>query len=125
MKKRGFTLVEMLGVMTLLAVIFALIYPNITNMLEKGKENEIKEYESNIFLATEAYINSDKNLSSQLINEGDEISVNFNVLLQSGYLSSNIVDPKTGESVTQNPSNKKVTVTVTNKKFIYSITSEE
>ena len=67
MKNKGFTLVEMLGVMTLLAVIFALVYPNIMNMMEKGKENEYKEYESNVFLATEAYVNASAEKSALLV----------------------------------------------------------
>lgn len=120
MRKKGFTLVEMLGVMTLLAIIFALVYPNITNMLEKGKENEIKEYESNIFLAVEAYVNADDTASTKL-SESNTVKICFKTLLNSGYLSSKLVDPKSGKTVVTNANNKAVVVTVaTDKTYTYS-----
>lgn len=121
MKNKGFTLVEMLGVMTLLVVIFAFIYPNVIQMLEKGKETDYAEYESSVFLATEAYVNSDTTLSSQLVNEGDSVFVTYSDLLTSGFLSSKLVNPKTNKSA-GNESDKKVTITVTkDKTFTYTI----
>lgn len=123
MKSKGFTLVEMLGVMTLLVIIFAFIYPNVMHMLEKGKENEYVEYENSIFLATEAYVNSNTDLSSQLLNEGDSISVTYSDLLQNGFLSSKLVNPKSNKSTGSEPS-KVITVTVSkNKTFTYTIES--
>lgn len=121
MKNKGFTLVEMLGVMTLLVVIFAFIYPNVIQMLEKGKETDYAEYENSVFLATEAYVNSDTTLSSQLVNEGDSVSVTYSDLLTNGFLSSKLVNPKTNKSA-GNESAKKVTITVAkDKMFTYTI----
>ena len=112
---------EMLGVMTLLVVIFAFIYPNVIHMLEKGKETEYLEYQNSVFLAVEAYVNSDAALSSQLINEGDSITVTYSDLLQSGFLSSKLLNPKTNKS-TGNESTKIVTVAVAkDKTFVYTI----
>jgi len=122
MKTRGFTLTEILGVMTLLAVIFALIYPNVMNMMEKSKETEYEEYLSNVYLATEAYVNSNTSISSLLSEPGNTTTVTFSELLSSGYLSSKLVNPRTGEIVATNASLKKVIVTIgSDKKFTYSI----
>lgn len=122
MKTRGFTLTEILGVMTLLAVIFALIYPNIMNMMQKGKETEYEEYLSNVYLATEAYVNSNTSISSILNEPGNTATVTFSELLSSGYLSSKLVNPRTGETVATNSSTKKVIVTIgSDKRFTYSI----
>ena len=121
MKNKGFTLVEMLGVMTLLVVIFAFIYPNVIHMLEKGKETDYMKYESSVFLATEAYVNSDTTLSSQLVNEGDSLSITYSDLLTNGFLSSKLVNPKTNKSAGNEP-DKVVTITVAkDKTFIYTI----
>lgn len=123
MRNKGFTLVEMLGVMTLLVVIFAFIYPNVINMLESGKKNEYEEYESSVFLATEAYVNSNATLSSQLIKEGDHVSIMYAELLQNGFLSSKLVNPRTNKT-TGSESNKMVVVTVAkDKSFVYTITT--
>lgn len=120
MKKRGFTLVEMLGVMTILAVIFALLYPNIMHMLDKSKAEDYEEYRSNIQLAAEAYVTSN-NLDSNLVNVGDKVSVTYSDLLNSGFLSSKIVNPKTGVGVGDEP-NVKVTITLTsNNTYEYTI----
>lgn len=122
MRNKGFTLTEMLGVMTLLVVIFALVYPNVMNMMENGKKTEYEEYLNNVYLATEAYANAYPSVSSVLNVPGDSVAVTFSDLLTSGYLSTKLVDPKTGETVVTNAGNKKVIITVAkDKTFTYSI----
>ena len=122
MKNKGFTLTEMLGVMTLLVVIFAVIYPNVMNMMEEGKESEYEEYLNNVYLATEAYANAYTSVSSTLNLPGDSATVTFSDLLTSGYLSTKLVDPKSGETVVTNAGNKKVIITVAkDKTFTYSM----
>lgn len=107
MKDKGFTLVEMLGVMTLLAIIFALVYPNAMEMLEKGKKQDYVEYEKTIELATEAYINASSSLS--MPTAGSSVSVKFSELMNNGYLSTNVINPKTKKTVLDTP-NIEVTV---------------
>ena len=121
MKKRGFTLTEMLGVMTLLVVIFALIYPNVMNMMEKSKQSEYEEYLSNVYLATEAYINSNNEISSLLSDVGSEVTVSFSDLLASGYLNSKLVDPKTNKKTSSNPTVEVVITVAKDRTFTYSI----
>ena len=38
MKNKGFTLVEVLGVIVILAVIFVLVFPSVKNVLSQSKE---------------------------------------------------------------------------------------
>lgn len=111
----------MLGVMTLLGIIFAFIYPNAINMLEKGKENDYLEYENSVFLAVEAYINSDVSLSSKLVNEGDSLSITYSDLLKSGFLSSKLVNPKTNISTSNEPTKIVIVTVAKDKSFIYTI----
>ncbi len=122
MKKKGFTLVEMLGVMALLAIIFALLYPNVMHMLENGKNVDYEEYKDNVFLATEAYITSSYN-PTPLTNVGDTTSVEYKTLLNNGFLSSKVVNPKTGDTVATEAGNgRKVKVTLeSDKTFTYTI----
>ena len=121
MEKRGFTLVEMLGVMTLLVVIFALIFPNVMNMMEKGKQNEYDEYLSNVYLATEAYVNSNIEVSSSLNVVGSTVTVTFSDLLTSGYLNSKLVNPKTNKKTSSTPELEIVVTVANDKTFAYSI----
>jgi len=120
MNKKGFTLTEILGVMTLLAVIFAFVFPNVMNMMEQGKETEYEEYLSNVYLSAEAYVNSDSTLSTKLSTD-KKLEVSFDSLLSSGYLSSKLVNPKNGKK-TSNLSNNIVVITVaSDNTFEYSI----
>lgn len=125
MKRKGFTLVEMLGVIALLAVIFALLYPNVMHMLEKGKNADYEEYKDNVFLAAEAYVNSNVD-TSELDEVGESVSITYSDLLYSGFLSSKIVNSKTGKTVaTEASDGYKVVVTVSSDRtFIYTIEQE-
>ena len=43
--KKGFTLVELLGIFSIMAAIFILAVPAITNLLKKATENEFYTFE--------------------------------------------------------------------------------
>lgn len=121
MKHKGFTLIEMLGVMALLAVIFSLIYPNAMEMLERGKKQDYMEYQRTIELAAEAYINSNQELSFPTTDSS--FSITFHDLMNSGYLSTNVVNPKTKQTVLDTP-NATVTVSKTAQGEVFYTLSE-
>ena len=101
MKNKGFTLIEMLGVITLLAIIFALAYPNAMEMLDKGKKQDYVEFEKTVSLASEAYINSNSSLS--MPNSGETLKIKISDLMSSGFLSTNVMNPKTKKTVSETP----------------------
>ena len=69
MKRRGFTLVELLAIIILLACIFLLVYPKVTEILQK-EEDKIDEYNlDTIYSAVEAYINNKKEFPKEVGNE--------------------------------------------------------
>lgn len=119
MKNKGFTLIEMLGVMTLLAIIFALIYPNAMEMLDKSKKQDYIEYERTIILATEAYINTNDDISMPAT--GNTVTVTFSDLMNSNYLSTNVMDPKTKKLVSSVPETKVKISVDTNGEYVYTI----
>ena len=123
MKNKGFTLVEMLGVMTLLAIIFALVYPNVIKMLEKGKTEDYSVFENNVYLAAETYVNSSNDISKQLVNTNDQVTITFGQLMEKGYLSSEIVDPRTGNSIKEEPGYLVIVTLNANKTYRYKIES--
>ncbi len=97
MKRKGFTLIEMLGVFTLLALILFLSIPTITGTLKKQKENTYEKFLSDLYLATEAYVQShtEYNLSVQ----DQRLYIKLEDVVEANYLKSTVINPKTKEKI--------------------------
>ena len=91
--------VELLSVMILIALLGILVFPSVTSMLKKAKENKYNSFLSNIFMATEAYIQNNASDFSTLSNTGDTVLIPLNDLVQSNYVKSSLVDPSTSERI--------------------------
>lgn len=96
MKKYGFTLVEMLGVFTLLSLILLVSVPSLTGMLKKQKENQYLGYLNDIYLATEAYI---ENNDFELSQPGETIYVKIEDIVKAKFLKSTMINPKTSKKI--------------------------
>lgn len=97
--KRGFTLVEMLVILSALAIMFLIVIPEMSNVSIKTKENEYQRFLSDVFLSTEAYIQKNIENYPNLNYQNRKVYVYFDELLNSGYLKSTILDPKNNKSV--------------------------
>lgn len=97
--KKGFTLVEMLVVLSVLIAIFLIVVPEVTSLYRKSKENEYERFLSDIFLSTEAYVQKNINKYPELNTKNTKAYVYFNELLESGYLKATIIDPKNKKNV--------------------------
>ena len=91
MEKKGFTLIETLVVITLLAGLSVTIGLSFSNMMDKQRENEQKDYEKTIEDAACMY--AEKN------NINGEYGVKVKTLIEEGLLNKNLINPKTKESV--------------------------
>lgn len=97
--KKGFTLVELLAVITIMGVILLISVPNITKSLKQTTSNQYAEFVSDIFLATESYITSRSD--SLNLNNGN-LTISVERLIKSGYFKSTTINPKTNEKVNIN-----------------------
>ena len=59
MKKKGFTLVELLAVIAILSILAVLIWPNVLNMFNSGKRDAFKIQVDSVIRAAEAQKQSD------------------------------------------------------------------
>ncbi len=128
MKKNGFTIVEILGVVVVLAVIMALLIPNLTNSSTKAKN---KLYETKIsMLEKAAVLYAQDNYNSLIEGSVNNIvtkTITSDALIGSGYYveDSNggehrekLIDPRTNEpmvvniQITINKVTKKITAKV-------------
>lgn len=89
--KKGFTLVELLAVIVILALILAIAVPTITVLLENSRlatyknQKELLEKTATIYLAS--------NTGLYPSNPGDSIFIKLTDLISNNYIS-NILDPK-------------------------------
>ena len=103
--KKGFTLVELLGIFSIMAAIFILSVPAITNLLKKTTENEYYTFEENVFLSAEAYISSNKDNYSELREVNKKTYVTIETLLNANYLNSTLMNPATRKKISEETKN--------------------
>ena len=56
MKRRGFTLIEVIGVIAVLSLMLLITVPALTKTLKRNEKQQYNDYINNLKLATETYI---------------------------------------------------------------------
>lgn len=97
MKKKGFTLVELLGVIILISLIAIIIVPALTKNISIGTQKVDEQMKENIVLSAKNYFSDNK----------DNICVELSTLQNEGYIDKNLKNPKDSTIIT----NKRVVMT--------------
>lgn len=79
-KKYGFTLIEMLGVFTVLAIIMLISLPAITKNLKKNEMTKYDAFIKDVELATETYIETHRDSYTVLNNVGGTVNITIATL---------------------------------------------
>ncbi len=98
-RENAFTLVELLGVFTLIGVILLVVVPNVTQLLTKSKGQDYERFLNDIYLATEAYIQGKGKEYSTLDTVSGKAFVQVRELVDNGYLTSTKVNPQTNQKI--------------------------
>lgn len=101
MKKNGFTLIEMLGVIVILSILSLITIPVIDRSLNQGRENLSDIQERQLIKAL-------KNYYAEHLSEFDDVSTSEDSptckssddLKDFGYLPTDLKNPKTGDDLT-------------------------
>ena len=119
MKNKGFSLIELLGSITLLAIIAIIAFPAILNLLA-GSQNEIdkamKEY---VVSAAREYVNDniDEFSTSPSLNK----KVCIQSLIDKGYISDTTINEKKNSDL----KNDAITITNNGTKYVYEYKKDE
>ena len=97
MKNKGFTLVEMLGIIVLLLLISAFAFPSLNKMLKKEPEMEYETFLKIIKNASETY--AEENYTDLNFEEKSTIYIPITDLTNDNYLQENLINPTTKEKV--------------------------
>lgn len=119
MKKNGFTLAELLGVIVILALISLITVPAVSGTLQKYKSKLCKTQVEQIVSAARTW-GSDNIL--KLPSSGNSIEVTLKELSDYGYIDSDIENPVTKENFDLEET--KVKITKNGKKYEYEINVE-
>lgn len=118
---RGFTLVELIAVMTLLAAIILVTVPVIINTIKKNDDKLGENFEKSLKQAAELYVERNRDVFPDLNNIGGTAEVSTDTLIEEGYLKQNLENPIDNSSVL----NYKIIVEVGNDNiFIYRVERE-
>ena len=101
MKKNGFTLIEILVVIALLAAVSVTVGVSMTGMTQRENEKKIKEYQTTIEDAACVYV--------EVKNMTIDTTVSIGTLLDEGYLRKNLTNPSTKKNIEEERT-KKVTI---------------
>lgn len=118
MKEKGFTLIELIGVIVLLAIIILITYPSIVNIIKKSN-NKIDSATSALIISGAKNM-VDENKNSYPLTNGNVYCVTIKSLINKGYVIS---DLETGNGNKIN-TDRYVMIKVNSNKYKYTILAE-
>jgi prepilin-type N-terminal cleavage/methylation domain-containing protein len=95
--KKGFTLMELLVTIAVLSMIVLIVVPQVSNIMEKSRNDAYLETKKSIESAANLYRIKNSNLFPSVI--GEKYSVNIQTLKDNGLIKQNIVDPRTNTPI--------------------------
>ena len=93
---RGFTLIELMAVITILVILSLIIIPIVDKRVKDSKDDMYNVQIENIRMAGKSYFSDNSDLIPA--NSGYYISVKLSELIANGYLSGDVKNPKTGNN---------------------------
>ena len=115
-KRKGFTLVELLAVIVVLAIVLIIAVPGVLSIINKTKDNALDRQKDMIKEASRLYVTSDNNVT--WVGEDTKMTtVTLDTLKTKGYLDQKMMDPKTKKEITC----AKTVITKTGSKYDYDV----
>lgn len=97
--KNGFTLVEMLGVLAILTIIFILVFPSVKEVIDQGKDTTYQKQINTILSASYDWALKNPNL---LPEEKQKTFITLSNLKKANLIDSNIMDPDSKKAFPDN-----------------------
>ncbi len=93
MKKNGFTLIELISVIFLLAVMGMIVIPIVENSINSGKDDLYISQIDSVKASLKKY--AIEEINSQIKNSGNDVYLSLYQLKIAGYVSMDMKDPRT------------------------------
>ncbi len=124
MNNKGFTLIELIVTIALLAIILTISFVSITAVINSNKEEQCNNLVNSIKSASEEYV-SDNRYNSKFIKsvKNKSITIDGSYLVNNNYLNGAIVNPFNNKEI--DASSIKLTITLNNDYTVSSISIDE
>lgn len=99
MNRRGFTLIEVVAIIVVIAGIFLVSFPYLSNSAKEEEEKKYTIMVENLCTAGKTYMYSNLNQFPELSTPNSEIEVKISELILYGNVNKNLTNPKTELSV--------------------------
>lgn len=119
MKKKGFTLTEVLGVLTVLALLALLVTPIVTKTIKNNKQ---KLYDAQIKIIEKAAKDYAIKNTDILPEVGEKIYITLGEIKRSGVLQEEVRNPRTKELF---PDDLQIQITFENNQYVYRVVEQE
>ena len=116
--KKGFTLVELMGVIVILGVIALIAIPTIDKQLKEGKRDLSQAQLDNIKSAAELWVADNPNDMPQ---NGEECYLKYSTLVDSGYAEENLKEISSNTDIVDNKLKIKISKDDTYNKYNYIV----
>lgn len=92
--KKGFTLIELIGVIIILGIIALITIPIVDKSIQNGKEKALESQIDSIKLSASLFLNDNKGIT---LEDGDFLTITLLQLKQGDYVDFDIKNPVNGE----------------------------
>lgn len=99
MNNKGFTLIELVAIVLVIAAIFLVSFPNLLNLLKKDEEKKYDSMVESLCLAGKTYIYNNEVDFKSMIIPNNKIEIKISELIANEMVKKNTTNPKTNKSV--------------------------
>ena len=96
---KGFTVIELVGIILVLALIILVSFPALQNLTRSDIEKDYDTMVKNLCLAGQSYIYSNPDTFTNISVVGEKTTISIDELISYGNIDSNIKNPRTNESI--------------------------
>src|SRR5690554_3579974 len=100
MKRKAFTLIELLGVIVIISIISTLLVVVVNDYIANTKKKAYEQTVENIEYLTRLYIDKERENISDINTIGTEIYITLQDLVDVDLIKPPIKDPRTGADIT-------------------------
>lgn len=98
--KKGFTLIEMLGIIVVLGIILLVTFPNMNESLKQMKTATENNFTNNLKISAEAYIELNRDKYPELDTPGNSVNITIQELYDANLLKGEYTDINTNYTIT-------------------------